>query len=100
MKNMIQFVTKALTKEIKELKAKVAARDKEIENLKKEIRGKIDEIQALELQAELVPILRAKVKELEGVISHNQRPKSTSRLEGLPNLIKELKVQRSLCATV
>lgn len=59
----------------------MAAKDIEIEALKKDIRAKVDQIQALELQADLLPILKSKIKELERVVEFNQRAKSSAGFE-------------------
>lgn len=80
-----------MTETIKELQAANAEKDQEIENLRKELRAAIDAKQVLELQVELVPILKEKIKELQGVAQFTQRssgrPKSANKY--LPNLSRD-----------
>lgn len=44
-----------------------------MENLRKDLKSKVDKIQALELQVDTIPILKAKIKELERIIQFNER---------------------------
>lgn len=65
-----------MAKELKDMKAKFAAKEQEIEELKKGLREKIDQNHALELQVETLPILRSKIKELERIIEFNHAQKA------------------------
>lgn len=59
------------------MKEKLAEKDAEIVALKKEVRKQIDLIQGLELQADLIPILKSKIKELERIVEFYQKSKSS-----------------------
>lgn len=59
------------------MKVKYTQQEKELEGLRKELRTKADQLQVLELQADLVPILRARIAELERTVQFNQKTRNS-----------------------
>ena len=79
------YTAKKLAQEVSSLTDKMKEKDREISALQEDFKTRVDKLQALELQVDTIPILKAKIKELDRMVQFHERKKSASTIEQQPS---------------